>query len=247
MARVVNQDVYRARKKEILDVAQQLVMVTKGFNEMSIQDILDELGISKGAFYHYFDSKQDLLEALIERIITEATPMITAIVDDPDLPAMQKLTRFFHETARWKTERKAYLLSFLNVWYADENVITREKLRLAAPERFGPLLQRLVEQGIQEGVFDTHYPDQVGRVIMNLAYEMGVQFALLLKAARHDPQAIEHAQRMVEAFNDAVARVIGAAPGSLELMEPGVVSAWFEPVVEPALPSLAIVPQELDR
>lgn len=158
--------------------------------------------------------------------------MITAIVDDPDLPAMEKLTRFFHETARWKTERKEYLLSFLNVWYADENVITREKLRLAAPERFGPLLQRLVEQGIEEGVFDTRYPDQVGRVVMNLAYEMGIQFALLLKAARYDPQAVERAQRMVDALNDAVARVIGAAPGSLELMEPDVVRAWFEPVVD---------------
>lgn len=64
MARVVNQDAYRARKNEILDVAQQLVMVTKGFDEMSIQDILDELGISKGAFYHYFDSSRICLRPL---------------------------------------------------------------------------------------------------------------------------------------------------------------------------------------
>jgi hypothetical protein len=48
---------------------------------------------------------------------------------------------------------------------------------------------------------------------------------------------------MVAAFNDAVARVIGAAPGSLELMEPDVVRAWFEPIVEPALPSQTTVPQ----
>jgi TetR/AcrR family transcriptional repressor of nem operon len=239
MARVTNVDRYQARKNEILDVAQELVMVTKGYAEMSIQDILDALGISKGAFYHYFDSKQSLLEALIERIITEATPMIMGIIDDPDLPAMQKLHRFFHQTARWKTARKDYLLSFLHVWYADENAITREKLRLAAPERFGPMLTTLIEQGIEEGVFETRYPDQVGRVIMDLIYEMGVQFALLLKSRPQDPQAEERAVRMVDAFNDAVERVIGAAPGSLELMEPDVINAWFEPEAEPVFESQA--------
>jgi AcrR family transcriptional regulator len=232
MARVVRQEIYQARRNEILDVAQHLVMVTKGFTQMSIQDILDELGISKGAFYHYFDSKHALLEALIERVITEATPMILEIVDNPDLPAIDKLHRFFHQTARWKTERKEYLLSFLNVWYADENAITREKLRLATPDRFGPLLARVVQQGIDEGVFDTPYPDQVGRVIMDLVYEMGVQFALLLKASEHDPEAVKRAERMVGAFNNAVERVIGAATGSLELMETEVIHAWFEPQIQ---------------
>ncbi len=66
MVRVVKD--YTVRRNEILDVAQRL-MVTTGYEQMTIQDILDGLGISKGAFYHYFSSKQELLEAIIERML----------------------------------------------------------------------------------------------------------------------------------------------------------------------------------
>ena len=54
MPRVVKEEDYAARRNEILDVARQLVY-TKGYEQMSIQDILDALKISKGAFYHYFE------------------------------------------------------------------------------------------------------------------------------------------------------------------------------------------------
>lgn len=56
MPRVVKEEDYAARRNEILDVARRLVY-TKGYEQMSIQDILDALKISKGAFYHYFDSE----------------------------------------------------------------------------------------------------------------------------------------------------------------------------------------------
>ena len=63
MARKVKEEDYASRRNEILDAARTLVY-TKGYEQMSIQDILDALKISKGAFYHYFDSKPALLEAL---------------------------------------------------------------------------------------------------------------------------------------------------------------------------------------
>lgn len=233
MTRVVNVDQYEARRNDILDVAQQLVMVTKGYTQMSIQDILDELGISKGAFYHYFDSKQALLEALIERLISEAVPIMNAIVEDPDLPAVQKLQRFFHSIGRWKTDRKDYILPFLRQWYADENAITREKFRMGTPERFGPLLNHIVEQGIEEGVFHTNFPDEAGRVIYSILLEMGDQFAGTLLSPDPDSESMVIAQRRLAAFNEAVERVIGAASGSVTLMEDDTIRAWFDPKAEP--------------
>ena len=65
MPRIVKE--HAVRRNEILDLAQQLVY-TKGYEQMTIQDILDGLQISKGAFYHYFDSKHAVLEAVVERM-----------------------------------------------------------------------------------------------------------------------------------------------------------------------------------
>src|SRR5438093_12568621 len=105
MARIVKE--YAVRRNEILDVAQQLVE-TKGYEQMAIQDILDDLQISKGAFYHYFDSKPALLEAIIERMLQEVEQLLVPIVHDPQLPALEKFQRFFAVSAGWKTARKEF-------------------------------------------------------------------------------------------------------------------------------------------
>jgi len=91
MARVVKEQERAVKRKEILDVAQRLVY-TKGYEQMSIQDILNELHISKGAFYHYFDSKQALLEALIERRQEEAAQLLFPILQDPQLTASKRFS-----------------------------------------------------------------------------------------------------------------------------------------------------------
>lgn len=64
MARLVKEEEYNAKRNAILDVMQQLVGTT-GYEQMAIQDILDALQISRGTFYHYFDSKAAVLFALV--------------------------------------------------------------------------------------------------------------------------------------------------------------------------------------
>src|SRR5215467_4961532 len=115
MARIVKEGIYAGKRNAILDVAQRLIY-TKGYEQMTIQDILDDLQISKGAFYHYFDSKQALLEALIERMQEEAAQLVSPIVGDARLPALEKLQRAFDMLNRWKTARKEFFLSLLRVW-----------------------------------------------------------------------------------------------------------------------------------
>jgi AcrR family transcriptional regulator len=118
MARIVKEDEYAVKRKEILDVTQRLIY-TKGYEQMSIQDILDELKISKGAFYHYFDSKLSLLDGVMDRTMEEAELLLLPIVQDPDLPAIEKLRRFFNAGSRWKTERRSFMIDLMRVWYTD--------------------------------------------------------------------------------------------------------------------------------
>src|SRR4029079_19565362 len=118
MARSVNEKEYALKRNQILDVAQRLIY-TKGYEQMAIQDILDELQISKGAFYHYFDSKPALLEALIERIGQDALQLLSPSVQDPRLRALEKLQRFSDTAVQWKSARKAFIIELLHVWYAD--------------------------------------------------------------------------------------------------------------------------------
>src|SRR5258706_2761153 len=89
MARTANATLRMVRREAFLYVAQGLIQ-TKGYEAMSVQDVLDSLEASKGAFYHYFDSKQDLLEAVIDRFSYVTIASIVPILDDPESPALRK-------------------------------------------------------------------------------------------------------------------------------------------------------------
>ncbi len=226
MSRIVKES--SQRRREILEAAQRLVY-TKGYEQMTIQDILDEVHISKGAFYHYFDSKQALLEALIERLSDEAEQFILPILNDPHSPALDKLERFFVATGRWKSGQKAYLLSLLKVWYADENAIVREKMLAATVKRFAPLLSTVIRQGVQEGVLNTSYPDSIAEALINLIKSLGDMFMEPLLSGEHCEEDFQRIENAVAAYTDALERILGASRGSLHLMDRETLAEWFPP------------------
>jgi AcrR family transcriptional regulator len=225
MARTINEQEYAVKRNEIIEVAQRLVY-TKGYEQMAIQDILDELQISKGAFYHYFDSKQALLQALIERMQQEAEQLLNPIAQDPHLPALEKLQRFFDTAARWKTARKSYILALLRVWYADDNAIVRQKVQATMIKHATPLLTGIIHQGVREGVLTTAFPDQVGAIVLYLLQGLGDAFVELLLPGEPDRDQSFDIERTVAAYTDALERVLGAPTASLQLMDAETLEEW---------------------
>lgn len=226
MARIVKEEVRAVKRNEILDAASRFIYTT-GYEQMTIQDILDELHISKGAFYHYFNSKQALLEALIERMYGEVEQVLLPIIEDPDLPALDKLHHYFDTAARWKSTQKTYLLALLRVWYTDENAIVRQKVLGTMLERAAPLLSGIIHQGIREGVMTTHFPDQAGEIIIAIIQSLGDAFARVLLANELKPDDLQGLECTVNAFNDALERVLGALTGSLQLIDMETLNEWI--------------------
>jgi len=214
-------------RDEILDVAQRLV-ATKGFERMTIEDILSELHVSKGAFYHYFVSKSDLLQALVARMGEDTRGMLRPILEDPSIPAVVKLQRTFDAAGRWKSARKDYLLSLLQVWYHDDNAVMRHRVRSDTFAWLTPLLGNVVRQGIEEGVFATRFPEHAGLAVYSLLFEVGDLLADGILSSRAGEQAFAEASQGVAAFTDAIERVLGAQPGSLHLIDPHLLQEWYE-------------------
>ncbi len=226
MARVVKKEEHAVKRKEILDAARKHVF-TKGYEQMSIQDIVDTLQISKGAFYHYFDSKTALLDGLMEVLIAEGEALLNPIVTDPQLSAIEKLRRYLDTVGRWKTSQKDLLLGFLRVWYKDDNAIVRQKQLAMALKRIAPMLEAIVRQGVDEGVFTTRYPDQVANLVLSLSLSLGDAWAGLLLSPDPPPDARERIERLVAAYSEAFERVLGAPAGSLTLLDAELIEQWL--------------------
>jgi len=230
MARNVNPAEHNAKLNEILDTAQGLVY-SKGYRQMTIQDVLDGLHISKGAFYHYFGSKQALLAALIERMVHQIEAMAAPILEEP-LDALTKLHKLFASISNWKVARQEFFLGLLQVWYTDDNAIVREKMNAVTAERIVPLITTVVRQGIEEGVMHTSHVDQIGSIIMALLQNLGDALGRSLLADAEpggDPPPVA---RIVAVHNDALERVLGAAPGSIHLVETSTVEVMLEVIAQ---------------
>jgi AcrR family transcriptional regulator len=225
MARIVKEEAYAVKRNEILDAAQKLVY-TRGYEQMSIQDILDELSISKGAFYHYFDSKQALLDGLVDKMLEDVEQVLRPILEADSLPAIEKLRRYFETGSRWKVSRKSFMLDLMRIWYTDSNALVRQKQQAATMKRIAPMLAEIIRQGIAEGVFTTAYPDQIGSMVWGLAQGISDNVAELLLTEVPQPDALLRLEAVVGAYQDALERILGAPAGSLPLVDVEMIKEW---------------------
>ena len=228
MARLVNKEEHAVKRNEILDAAQRLVN-TRGYERMTIQDILDDLQISKGAFYHYFDSKPAVLEALTQRMVVEFEQALVPIVHDPDLTALEKLQRFFLTVIRSKAAKRTFVAALLRIWYADDNAIARQKADAALAERLAPLLTQVIHQGLQEAVFTTPYPDHISEVIWSLLRGLQETPSRLLLAYTQEQDEQQYVEGVVTAhtaYMDTLERILNIPTGSLYRADAETVKGW---------------------
>lgn len=217
---------HMVRKEAFVEAAERL-MQTKGYERTSIQDILDELSASRGAFYHYFESKQALLEAVIDRMVEAGLASVEPIVQDPNLPAADKLVRMFGGIGRWKTDRRDLIEAFLDVWVSDDHAVVREKFRRKLVSRFVPTLARIVKEGIAQGSFRVESAEDTARVLMILIQGMQDEATDLYVARQANTVSFDEVLTRFASFAGAFERVLGVEAGSINLVDRSILQAWY--------------------
>ncbi len=150
----------------ILDVASRLFM-EKGYEHTSIQDIIDNLGgLSKGAIYHHFKSKEDILVAVTDQMTEESNRMLAVIRDRPDLSGRDKLKSIFKESILRPVQDEIFTAA-PNLGDNPKLLfsIFSETIREAAPDYILPIIR----QGIADGTIITDYPEQLAELIILVA------------------------------------------------------------------------------
>jgi AcrR family transcriptional regulator len=226
MARTLNSAKHAVRRDAFVDVAQRLIQ-TKGYEGFTVQDILDELGASKGAFYHYFGSKLDLLEAVVDRMGDAVEATWADPLTRPGLSAQQRLESVFALTAQWKNARKELVLGILDAWMSDHNAIVREKFRQLVARRMTGLLERILRQGVADGDFTVVDPESTAKVIVGLI--QGTQeWAGELFIARQDGRVTyEEVKRSFAAYTEAFERIVGLPSHSVQFVSEETLQLWF--------------------
>lgn len=147
----------------ILDVAFRLFM-KKGYEHTSIQDIIDRLGgLSKGAIYHHFKSKEDILVAVTDRMTEESNRILAKIRDRTDLLGAEKLKAIFKASINRPVQNDIFTVApdFHNNPKLLFSLL-HDTIENAAPNYILPIIR----QGIADGSIQTDYPEQLAELIL---------------------------------------------------------------------------------
>jgi AcrR family transcriptional regulator len=226
MARTLNPEVHAVRRDNFVEAAQRLIQA-KGYERMSVQDVLDELDASRGAFYHYFDSKAALLDAIVERMVDSGVATFGPSAADADKSALDKFEALFYGIAQYKAGQRDLILGFMRAWLSDENAIVREHFRRGLVSRLEPLIAPIVEQGVAEGVFKVTSPAATTRVLVSLIQGMNEDATGLFLALEGGAISVDHFERRLNAYVDAFERILDAEPGSLKFPGMSVIRDWY--------------------
>jgi AcrR family transcriptional regulator len=141
---------------EILDTAESL-FYSKGYDETAVSDIVKEIGVAQGTFYNYFQSKEAVLEAIVNRHFSKVFNKIEDIVNSDRTPP-NKFELLVYSLFNSLRKGDGWLLDFL---YDNKHLHIVDKFIRQADITFAPLIKRVIEEGNQQGYFKATHPDEV--------------------------------------------------------------------------------------
>ncbi len=215
------------RRAELLDRAAGLFL-RHGYDNVSLNDLIADAGVSKGAFYHWFPSKDALIAALAERSASEAFAFVEDAVAGCGGDALARLNAvlragFDVNMNMGGPEQLAAMVSLLR----PDNAHLYARILAVEEALFLPLLTRLISEGVVDGLFDTFDPEGVADMIYGLAARTNSNVVEVLRAADESDRerAIDCLTTRFKLHGLAIDRILGLPDGSITTLTRGQVEA----------------------
>jgi len=213
------------RRQELLDIAARS-FAERGYDSTTVDDVIRQAGLSKGAFYYYFPSKEALLEGLATAAATRALEALQPVMNASGLGAVDRLNAFLRQ-GRQTHDAAATLAVFESIFRPD-NVVLYHRMHAAVMAVMLPPLTEILAQGVAEGSIRSNDPRTTAELVLMLGTMTHDVVGRLLGAGPEEwaaaIAAFEH--RLIEQ-GIAVDRILGLPDGTVAFVEPGFAEAMF--------------------
>ena len=190
------------RKNEILDEAAAL-FAKKGYDGTSIGDILEKVGVARGTLYYHFRSKEEILDALVERISNSIIANAKKAAGNKEHSVVDRIVE---SVSCLKPQSEIGDEIFEQV-HKPQNALMHQKMELIMIKGAIPVIAELIAEGVEEKTFNTKYPQNVAELLIGYS---------LTFFDENFEQTEEELRTRVKAFIYNAERVLGAKEGSLE-------------------------------
>ena len=205
------------RKKQILETAESL-FGERGYEATGVQDILDALKMSKGSFYHHYESKEQVLQKICENRARAAAERIRA---EKFKDGLQRMNSLLTGMIPFQGEGLAFLKIILPVFVLPEGKSVRGAYQEALKKSWLPMTTEALETMIQEGNAYTLYPEKTAEMALDLLNRMWAEISeeiILCEKVSRAAIAPARLLSLVEPYRPALENLFSAPYGSLELI-----------------------------
>ncbi len=206
-----------ARRQAIVETAERL-FYENGYEHTSVQDVLDAMNMSKGGFYHHFESKMALLEAICEQRCESGYQLCEASVNACRGNAIDKLNTMFAAGFFFGQSSMDFVGLMVRVIYRDGSVQLKDTLQRATVRLYLPLVTRIVFEGIDNKLFYSAHPEGVSRIILMLNNCMTDEVANAISRAR-DENGEADILELISAYRNAIELLLNAPYGQIRMLE----------------------------
>lgn len=206
------------KRAQILDAAEKLFF-EKGYDRTSVQDILDALGMSKGGFYHYFDSKESVLRSVSERRAESRFEKLSSELYGVRRSPVERLNLLLGMANLFEAEDVRFAALMLRLCYVEGDAAMRDHQRRILLDRLAPYVADVIDEGVRDGSFHARRPMEVGRLLLLLALDTDEEACRMLAAEPDNPDAAIGMLELLNAWRDAAENLIGAPYGSIRLFD----------------------------
>ena len=148
------------RKKELLKIAYDM-FITQGYENTSVDKIIEKAQIAKGTYYYHFQSKEQMLEEVIDMMIDSEAKMAEQIIT-MDIPVPQKIVMIITSVKPTEAEQP-----IKNALFQPENVLMHHKVRKKLIDILTPILSEVIKEGVNEGIFECdNIPERVKMLLI---------------------------------------------------------------------------------
>ncbi|MGD2247230.1 MAG: TetR/AcrR family transcriptional regulator [Candidatus Methanofastidiosia archaeon] len=189
------------RRNELIDIAETL-FIEKGYKDTTVEDIITKAQVAKGTFYYYFKSKNNILDAVIDQYIKEIGTFMKDIVLTDGVNAIEKIRNILKFFAEYNNNHN----KFFGYIHEEKNAHLHVKIEKKFVPVFVHSFADIIEEGVQQGVFNTLYPTEAALAFLSLAVQFG---------NTHQKYINMDDNKRVEAALDIIERILGAKPGIL--------------------------------
>lgn len=207
------------RRANILRVAEEL-FYAKGYDATTVQDILDVLRLSKGGFYHHYESKDQLLEEICSVKVRAAAEAGRAEAEY-GASAVDKLNTMLDRSCVWRGEYADFLCLLMRIAYRDDNILMHAMFERMVAESVLPAIEGILIEGTEAGEFAAQDPRGGARLVVRLLGALNDDIAHLMIASEDAPPAASEILTLLELYRKAIERMLEAPYGSIVIFQMG--------------------------